>query len=49
MDFRGKKLLIVYYPVYDKNGVYREVIETTQTIDDILDIKGEKRLLDWDS
>jgi len=49
MDFRGKKLLIVYYPVYDEKGVYRGVIETTQTIDDILDIKGEKRLLDWDS
>ncbi len=49
MDFRGKKILIVYYPVYDKYGVYRGVIETTQTIDDILDIKGEKRLLDRDS
>ncbi len=44
IDFRGDKVLIRYFPVYDRNGAYMGVLEVTQGIGEIQKIAGEKRL-----
>jgi DUF438 domain-containing protein len=46
IDFRGDKVLIRYFPVYDDAGGYQGVLEVTQAISDIQKLTGEKRLLD---
>ncbi len=46
IDFRGDKILIRYYPVYNEAGDYLGVLEVTQAIGAIQKITGEKRLLD---
>ncbi len=46
IDFRGDKVLIRYYPVYNDAGDYLGVLEVTQAIGDIQKLSGEKRLLD---
>lgn len=43
----GKFIYIRYFPLYDKNGIYRGVIEVSQEVSDIKKLEGEKRLLDW--
>lgn len=48
IDFKGRKLLIQYYAMRDENNAYKGVIEVTQDISDIVTIKGQKRLLDWE-
>jgi hypothetical protein len=45
IDFKGDKVLIRYFPVYDEDGDYKGVIEVTQEIGWIRDIEGQKRLL----
>jgi DUF438 domain-containing protein len=45
IDFRGDKILIRYYPVYDEAGEYMGVLEVTQAIGAIQKIEGEKRLI----
>ncbi|HDY90049.1 MAG TPA: DUF438 domain-containing protein, partial [bacterium] len=51
-DFRiqmgGKTILIRYFAVRNHEGTYRGTLEVTQDITEILDMKGEQRLLDWD-
>ena len=51
-DFRiqmeGKTILIRYFAVRNHEGAYRGTLEVTQDITEILDMKGEQRLLDWD-
>jgi PAS domain S-box-containing protein len=47
-DFRGRKLLVQYLAVYDKEKHYRGVLEVTEDITDIKEYTGEKRLLDWE-
>jgi len=47
LDFKGDKVLIRYFPVYDDNGVYLGVLEVTQAIGALQKITGQKRLLDW--
>ena len=44
IDFRGDKVLIRYFPVYDRKGEYMGVLEVTQEIGEIQKITGEKRL-----
>ncbi len=44
IDFRGDKVLIRYFPVYDRKGEYMGVLEVTQGIGEIQEIIGEKRL-----
>lgn len=46
IDFKGDKILIRYFPVYDDNGKYMGVLEVTQEIGQIQKLTGEKRLLD---
>jgi DUF438 domain-containing protein len=45
----GKIIYIRYFPVFDKEGTYRGVIEVSQEVSGIKELKGEKRLLDWTS
>lgn len=46
IDFKGDKVLIRYFPVYDDDGEYLGVLEVTQEIGAIQKITGQKRLLD---
>ena len=46
IDFRGDKILIRYFPVYDDEGMYMGVLEVTQAIGRIQGLEGQKRLLD---
>ncbi len=48
IDFRGDKVLIRYFPVFDAQGTYMGVLEVTQGIGKIQSLSGEKRLLDAD-
>ncbi|MBN2206565.1 MAG: DUF438 domain-containing protein [Candidatus Aminicenantes bacterium] len=42
----GRFIHIRYFPVYDKDGAYRGVIEVSQDVAAIRALQGEKRLLD---
>ncbi len=44
---KGEYVLIKYFAVRDENGIYRGVIEVSQEISELQNIRGEKRLLDW--
>ncbi len=46
INFRGEKIMIRYFPVYNREGKYLGVLETSQEISSIQALKGEKRLLD---
>jgi DUF438 domain-containing protein len=46
IDFRGEKVLIRYFPVYNDADTYLGVLEVTQEIGWIQNLKGEKRLSD---
>lgn len=46
IDFRGDKVLIRYFPVYDDDGTYLGVLEVTQEVGWIQKLTGQKRLLD---
>jgi PAS domain S-box-containing protein len=48
INLHGKFVYIRYFPVYDDNGDYLGVTEITQDITNIKELKGEKRLLDWE-
>ncbi len=41
-------VLIKYFAVRDKNGLYKGVLEVSQEISEIRNIEGERRLLDWE-
>jgi DUF438 domain-containing protein len=43
----GKFIHIRYFPIYDKNGTYKGVIEVSQEVSHIKKLEGERRLLDW--
>jgi len=38
---------IRYFPLYDKDGKYRGVIETSQDVTNVRTLSGQRRLLDW--
>jgi len=46
IDFRGDKILIRYFPVYNDLDQYMGVLEVTQAIGAIQKLTGQKRLLD---
>lgn len=48
INLRGKMLLICYYAVRDADGKYLGTAEVTQDITEIRELKGERRLLEWD-
>jgi len=45
--FRGRFVLIRYFALRDAQGIYKGTIEVTQDVTGIRDLKGERRLLDW--
>ncbi|MBK6264010.1 DUF438 domain-containing protein [Marivirga sp. S37H4] len=47
INFKGHTIYIRYFAVRDQEKNYRGVVEMSQDITDIKDIKGEKRLLEW--
>jgi DUF438 domain-containing protein len=46
IDLQDKKILIRYFPVWDKKGNYKGCLEFSEDITDIQKLTGEKRLLD---
>lgn len=48
IDFKGRKLLIQYFPLRNSKGEYKGVLEVTQDITDIQKLEGERRLLQWE-
>ena len=48
INMRGKKILIQYFAVRDKKGLYRGVMEVSQEITEIQSLEGERRILDWE-
>jgi len=49
INFKGRMIHIRYFAVRDKDKKYRGVIEMSQDVTDIQQLKGQKRLLDdWD-
>jgi DUF438 domain-containing protein len=47
ITMNGRFIYIRYLPLYDREGVYKGVLEVTQDITSVRQHKGEKRLLDW--
>ncbi|MDD2322602.1 MAG: PAS domain-containing protein [Bacteroidales bacterium] len=47
IQMKGKFILIQYFALHDENGNYKGVIEVSQDVSAIRDLKGEKRLLNW--
>ncbi|MCF6357311.1 MAG: PAS domain-containing protein [Draconibacterium sp.] len=49
INMRGELLLIQYFAVRDEDGNYKGVVEVSQEISEIRNLKGENRLLDWEN
>jgi DUF438 domain-containing protein len=49
INFKGQFIHIQYFAVRDLDRTYRGVIEMSQDVTHIRNLKGEQRLLDWDS
>lgn len=47
IQMKGEFILIQYFAVRDEQGNYKGVVEVSQEISEIQNIRGEKRLLDW--
>jgi uncharacterized protein len=47
IQMKGEFILIQYFAVRDGEGNYNGVVEVSQEITEIRNIRGEKRLLDW--
>ncbi len=47
IQFKDKFLYITYYAVRDDNNDYQGVLEVSQDVTHLRNLKGEKRLLDW--
>ena len=48
INMKGQKLLIQYFAIRDEYQNYKGVVEVSQEITDIQQLKGEKKLLDWE-
>lgn len=44
----GKFILVQYFALHDNKGQYLGVLEVSQDVTEIRNLKGEKRLLDWE-
>ena len=47
IDMKGRKIFIQYFALRDNDGAYRGVLEVSQDITEIQQLKGERRLLKW--
>lgn len=48
ITFKDHFLYITYYAVYDENEHYAGILEVSQDVSHIKNLKGERRLLSWD-
>jgi DUF438 domain-containing protein len=48
IEFKGKFIHIQYFAIRDEKGTYRGVIEMSQDVTHIRNLKGQQRLLDWE-
>ncbi|MGD2086533.1 MAG: DUF438 domain-containing protein [Candidatus Aminicenantes bacterium] len=48
ITLNGRFILIRYFAVRDEKGNYKGTLEVTQDITDVRELRGEKRLLDWE-
>ncbi len=48
IDMRGKKLLIQYFALRNREGEYKGTLEVSQDITDIQKLEGQQRLLQWE-
>ena len=48
IEFKGKFIHIQYFAIRDEQGNYKGVIEMSQDVTHIRNLKGQQRLLDWD-
>ncbi|TPH18526.1 DUF438 domain-containing protein [Litorilituus lipolyticus] len=48
INYKDRKIHIRYFAIRDYENNYKGVIEMSQDITDILNIEGQKRLLDWE-
>ncbi len=48
INVKGRTVLIKYFALRGQQGEYKGVLEVSQDVTDIKEIKGEKRLLQWD-
>ena len=48
IEFKGKFIHIQYFAIRDEDGTYRGVIEMSQDVTHIRNLKGQQRLLDWE-
>jgi DUF438 domain-containing protein len=47
INIKQRKISISYYALRGNDGEYRGVLEVSQDVTDVLEMQGEKRLLDW--
>lgn len=47
IDLKGRKIMIQYFALRDSKDIYRGVLEVSQDITEITQLKGERRLLHW--
>ena len=47
LNLGDKTILIRYFALWDKDNIFRGVLEVSEDITDIKEIRGEKKLLDW--
>ena len=48
IELNNKFVIIEYYALRDKSGAYKGVLEVSQDISELRNLKGEMRLLDWE-
>lgn len=48
INLKGRQIYIRYFAVKANNGKYLGTLEVSQDITDVKNIRGEKRLLDWE-
>jgi DUF438 domain-containing protein len=47
LTFNDRFIHIRYFALYDQEGAYRGVVEVSQDVTDIRELKGQRQLLDW--
>ena len=47
IEKEGRFIHIRYFALYDEEGTYKGVVEASQDVTGIRELKGERRLLDW--
>ncbi len=47
LTFNNRFIHIRYFALYDQEGLYRGVVEVSQDVTDIRELKGQRRLLEW--